>query len=127
MSEFVRFSEPVARKTHRCEQCRKHIAIGERHSYVAAKSDGVVYGYREHVRCREAWTALRNLADLGWDDELDWLFDLAEDEHDFIISEFPDVAERLGWVAPLPVCATCGKPICECPDHKWLHPQSVRA
>ncbi len=85
-----------AAKAHRCEQCYGEIAQGERHSYGAGKWDGDFWSYREHADCREAW--LKHVVEhLEYYDEAPFLRDLNSDERDGVISEFPQVAARLGW------------------------------
>lgn len=89
----------VGRKEHVCEQCRKAIPMGERHSYFAGKFDGQFWTYREHADCRVAWLALITRRDDDFYDGVAFLCDddIEPAEREWMRSEHPAVAERLGW------------------------------
>lgn len=96
--EFFSVSTRRAAKPHRCEQCGGAIIVGEEHSYGAGKVDGDFWSYREHSDCRAAW--LKHVVEhLEYYDEAPFLRDLATDERDGIVADFPEVAARLGWKA----------------------------
>jgi hypothetical protein len=104
MAEFSRRIERAAGKEHRCEQCRKVIPIGERHSYWAGKAEGYLSSYREHMDCRDAWLSLNWEERPNWpdDEELAWLCDddVQPEERAWMAGRWPAVAERMGWSAP---------------------------
>lgn len=49
--EFYRFSEPVARKNHRCDDCGRRVEIGQKHLAWSGKSDGDVFTARSCKQC----------------------------------------------------------------------------
>jgi hypothetical protein len=53
MPQFYSEEFPVARKAHRCVECRAPIEKGEKHLRYAGKWDGNVSGGRQHMLCRE--------------------------------------------------------------------------
>lgn len=51
MSEVLSYSNPVARKTHKCEYCWGDINPGERYFRGNFVYDGHVYTWKNHLRC----------------------------------------------------------------------------
>lgn len=97
MSEFYRSEEVTGAKEHKCAQCLKAIAVGERHHYSATKFEGDFNAYREHLDCRKVWLEMFKLREIRWDEGLEFLIDgddLSEDET-WIREEYPEVAGRL--------------------------------
>lgn len=81
--EFFRQSQPFARITHRCVECDRTIAVGERYIYSTGKWDGQITSYRRCLHCEAVAEALREMPCycdyyLGlWDTIADgWLDDL---------------------------------------------------
>lgn len=60
MPAFYTWSEPVARKTHRCCECHAPILKGEKHYRVTGKWDGDVSTLRQHLVCMEACMLIRD-------------------------------------------------------------------
>lgn len=58
--EFMRRETPVAQKDYRCDECRKPIPAGTKHSAVVGKWDGEVRTYRAHTECRALADSLRD-------------------------------------------------------------------
>jgi hypothetical protein len=48
---MIRESEPVARKDHRCTECGRRIAAGERYSYTWGIWDGMADTFKTCPRC----------------------------------------------------------------------------
>lgn len=89
----------VGRKDYVCEQCRKTIAVGSRHSYWAGKHDGNFWAYREHMDCRDAWLGL---IDFRKEDSYEGIPFLCDDDVEpedraWVGEKWPAVADRLGW------------------------------
>ncbi len=51
--DFYRSSEPKAKKPHKCIECRKVIAVGEKHSLFVGKYDGDFSSSRACLECAE--------------------------------------------------------------------------
>ncbi len=49
--EFYSATTRIARKAHRCRECRRAIAAGERYEYVSAKTAGDLWTARTCCRC----------------------------------------------------------------------------
>lgn len=60
VAEFSRHSEPVARKEHRCCECRAPILVGERHFQIIGKWEGDLMEFRQHLACMEACMLVRD-------------------------------------------------------------------
>lgn len=58
--EFYATSEPVARKQHKCCECKAPILIGEKHVYCRGKWDGELSTYRQHSLCCQACEWIRD-------------------------------------------------------------------
>jgi len=52
MPDFFTETAPRARKTHRCCECHKEIAVGERYQRVSGKWDGDVQSFKICEPCR---------------------------------------------------------------------------
>lgn len=70
--EFFRETAPRAGKDHKCFACSQPISKGDKHTYMAMKSDGEFWSIRQHLECREAEIALSKINDL-WGGEDGWL------------------------------------------------------
>lgn len=55
---FVRKTIRAAGKAHRCCECGRTIAVGERHTYAAGKWDGTLDTFRRCAHCEAVWQAL---------------------------------------------------------------------
>ena len=60
LPDFYNWSEPVARKSHRCCECRAPILKGEKHFQGTGKWDGKITTYRQHLVCCEAAMLIRD-------------------------------------------------------------------
>lgn len=58
--DFYTWTEPVARKQHRCVECRAPILKGEKHFRYAGKWEGDLSTGRQHLECMEACMLLRD-------------------------------------------------------------------
>ena len=95
--EFYGESFPVARKSHRCDECGHEITKGERYSYWTGKTDGSVSTWKSHADCREAVLKLNKLHGSRDGDEWLSLSDLELDDREWLCEHFPAVAARVGW------------------------------
>jgi hypothetical protein len=72
---FYSWSEPVARKEHRCCECFAPILPGEKHFYVRGKWEGSLMAFRQHTLCRQACELIRDKLDgecICFGSLLDW-------------------------------------------------------
>lgn len=60
MPEFYSWSEPVARKAHRCCECDALIVKGEKHFSCTGKWEGGISTFRQHTLCMEACMYVRD-------------------------------------------------------------------
>lgn len=60
LPEFYEWSEPVARKEHRCCECNAPINKGEKHFHARGKWDGAMSSFRQHMLCLEACMFIRD-------------------------------------------------------------------
>jgi hypothetical protein len=58
--DFYNWSEPVARKEHRCCECSAPIRKGERHFIATGKWDDTLQTFRQHTLCMEACVFIRD-------------------------------------------------------------------
>jgi hypothetical protein len=65
IAEFYSFSEPVARKEHRCCECDAPISKGEKHFHAKGKWGGKISDYRQHLLCLEACMYIRDYLNGG--------------------------------------------------------------
>lgn len=63
LPSFYTYSEPVAKKVHRCCECSAPILVGEKHFHGRGKWDGRVDSYRQHLACMEACMIIRHMND----------------------------------------------------------------
>lgn len=66
--EFYNWSEPKARKLHRCSECRSPIDKGETYFVASGKFDGYFFTERQHLLCCEACMVIRD-SKLFWGGE----------------------------------------------------------
>lgn len=59
---FYALSTPVARRPHRCCECRTTIPTGERYEKAVGKWDGEVGTYRTHAACAALWDFVHHVA-----------------------------------------------------------------
>lgn len=90
----------AARKSHTCDHCGKPIVIGERYLRTRGVWEGNPGVFRSHVECDEASTAWRDYHDSAWDEGCLLNADVEAEDHEWLIAEFPIVAERLGIATP---------------------------
>lgn len=60
IASFYTHEEPVARKEHRCCECRSPINKGERHFRCTGKWGGKIQTFRQHLLCMEACMFVRD-------------------------------------------------------------------
>ncbi len=60
IAEFYNWSEPVARKEHRCCECSAPIRMGEKHFVATGKWDGQLSTFRQHLLCCETSMYVRD-------------------------------------------------------------------
>lgn len=58
--EFYAWTEPVARKEHRCCECSAPILKGEKHFHGRGKWEGSISVHRQHLLCCEACMWVRD-------------------------------------------------------------------
>lgn len=59
---------PRAAKPHRCAECRRPIAVGERHARISGEVDGSAWSERMCLRCDRAYQRA-SLRFGGWDED----------------------------------------------------------
>lgn len=99
MSDF--YSETHVKKTrkdHRCDGCCKPIPAGSQALRYSGKFDGQFGTFVHHPECREAECALNKLHRSPYDEWLS-LSDIESDKYEWLLAEFPIVAERFGITA----------------------------
>ena len=90
-------STPTARKTHICDHCRKEIAVGEKYHRVDGIWEGKFTSFKEHSECHELATEIMKLNVYSYGEGICLWEDLEDpDEIEWVIKEYPIVAERLG-------------------------------
>lgn len=60
LPQFFNWSEPVARKQHRCCECSAPIHKGEKHFSATGRWDYGIETYRQHLLCCEACMFVRD-------------------------------------------------------------------
>jgi hypothetical protein len=83
--DFYNWSEPKARKKHRCCECRAPIEKGEKHFAATGKWDSEIQTFRQHLLCMEACMFIRDKLNANecicfgglweWCDESKWQCD----------------------------------------------------
>ena len=58
--DFYTYSEPLARKAHRCCECRAPILRGEKHLHARGKWYDTIESFRQHLLCCEACELIRD-------------------------------------------------------------------
>lgn len=94
--EFFNTKVVTTRKPHRCEQCHRSIAAGERCFYGAGLFDGHFMSYYEHEDCRAAWSEV--MADVLRDDDVAPFladYDYLGESRNLLSGKYPAVAARL--------------------------------
>jgi hypothetical protein len=59
MPKFMRVSEHVSRKQHRCCECHAPILVGEKYVRITGKWDGEMNTFRQHDLCARACEFVR--------------------------------------------------------------------
>lgn len=90
----------TARKPHQCSHCLKRIAPGERYERTRGIWEGTPGVFRCHTECEDAANHWRDYHDSMWDEGCLLNADVQPEDHEWLIAEFPTVAERLGISAP---------------------------
>ncbi len=62
---FYNWSEPVARKEHKCCECSAPILKGEKHFVATGKWDSGLESFRQHLLCAEACMFIRDNLNQG--------------------------------------------------------------
>lgn len=65
MPEFYTYSEPIARKEHKCCECSSPIRKGEKHFRCFGKWEGEQSTHRQHLACMEACMLIRDKFNAG--------------------------------------------------------------
>ena len=84
-ADFYEWTEPVARKQHKCVECSAPILRGEKHFVGSGKWDGSFSVHRQHMLCMEACILIRDRMNGGecipfgamweWHCEMKWQYD----------------------------------------------------
>ena len=85
---------------HPCDHCLKPIQIGQRYTRTRGVWEGTPGVFRAHVECEDAANAWRDYHDSMWDEGCLLNADVTPEDHEWLLPEFPIVAERLGIKAP---------------------------
>lgn len=86
----------TARKSHLCDQCLTAIKIGERYRRLRGVWDGCPGIWRAHDDCNAVAQAIHQNGNLMWDEAVCLMDDVMPEDHEWIITEYPAVAARLG-------------------------------
>lgn len=60
VADFYKWSEPIARKEHRCCECNAPILKGEKHFYARGKWEDELSTFRQHLLCCQACMFVRD-------------------------------------------------------------------
>jgi hypothetical protein len=63
LPDFYRETRPIARKEHRCCECRRPIRPGTEYLHIAGKWNGDVQTFRRHLRCHRVSLAIEKGSD----------------------------------------------------------------
>lgn len=89
----------TARKGRRCDHCSQAIEIGSVYRYTFSVWEGTPGSFRSHIECdtvaREMWRN-RNYC---WDEGILLTADVEPEDHEWLLSDHPVVAARLGITA----------------------------
>ena len=96
MTVVLETVEYVARKRHRCDDCLRFIEPGDRYCRTRMIAEGEPETYKSHVECEAARHDLHALWDLYPDEGVSLVNDVGEDDHEYLLTEHPVVAGRLG-------------------------------
>ena len=76
MLEFCTYSEPIARKGHKCFLCGEEIHAGEKHIRFSGKYDGMMFDHRFHPLCSwmiEKYCRANDKTEYTEDSVIDWV------------------------------------------------------
>lgn len=93
----------AARKRHICDHCAQPIAPGQQYMRVRGIWEGTPGVFRAHDDCHEASRTWRDHHDAMWYEACLLCSDVEPEDHQWIVAEYPEVAERLNiaaWARP---------------------------
>lgn len=102
MVDLIRDGVHVCRKSKTCDQCMRLINVGDRYRkqvYV----DGELCTYRAHEDCDQAVMRYGEMAGLNYnyDEPINLRNDLCREDYEWLLNEFPGVADRFGIQGPV--------------------------
>lgn len=86
----------AVRKARQCMGCCKQIEVGSPALECAGHWEGDFWSGTYHAECREAECAFNKLKDYRFGDEWYPLFEIEFDDWEWLMADFPAVAERMG-------------------------------
>ncbi len=90
----------TARKPHICDHCGKLIEAGQEYQRLRGIWDGTPGVFKSHPDCRRAAAKMHKMKDLLYDEGVLLMSDVEQDDHEWLLAEFPAVAGRLGIATP---------------------------
>ena len=84
------------RKERQCYGCCRTIAVGSEALECAGTGTDGFWSGTYHTDCRKAEIAFNDLKDYRWGDEWYALHEIEFEDWDWLIDEFPAVADRMG-------------------------------
>lgn len=99
MSFTREYPVKAVRKRRRCDACPGYINIGEPAVRWAGFSEGDFQTAIWHPECRKAEIAFNRLKDTMWHDEWSSLSEMEDDDHPWLLEEYPAIAARYGITA----------------------------
>lgn len=111
-SEVLRCSQPIARKSHTCGECRRTIDPGEKYHYWACLEEGTFVEYKMCLHCRASIVVGEQVSgcDSGWywheiwnpDEEMGFIANVLADEHELVPTDRAEIEDLVtaaakGW------------------------------
>ena len=94
-SDFQDFHHVLARKPHRCDHCQTMIEAGKVYQYGAGIWEGDWFTQHCHLDCVDAARTVHDYQGLTWGDSYPWLYELEQEDLDYLINHFPIVHSRI--------------------------------
>lgn len=99
----------TCRKEGACDQCGWRIQSGDRYRR-QVQCDGGIRVYRAHVECDKAALAYAKIAGIEYyDDPPCLLNDITREDYSWLLTDFPEVAQRLSVTSHAASAATESK------------------
>ena len=92
MTDFIRQSEHVARKDHRCDFCLFTIEKGERYSKTTGVFEGDFFVWKEHLDCRAA--GLESMR-LSGEYSYESMWNMDDEARAWIKQDYPTIFARM--------------------------------